>query len=210
FGPSIFGYKNPEEIDDYEYDPEKARQLLAEAGYPDGIILKFEGPRGRYMADAELTEAIAGMLAEVGVKTEITISEWGTFWPKTVNGEQEHLWLLGLGNTTLDAEYYYNLYLTSAGRGYYHKPEIDELIRMRSQARDLQVRRAALLQLHKTLVEEEPLCIFLWAQAELNAHRAAIVSWPPRGDECLALRFGPPHHGIQQQAAVPGVGLVPT
>jgi peptide/nickel transport system substrate-binding protein len=189
FGPSIFGYKNPEEIDDYEYDPEKARQLLAEAGYPDGITLKFEGPRGRYMADAELTEAIAGMLAEVGVKTEITISEWGTFWPKTVNGEQEHLWFLGLGNTTLDAEYYYNLYLSSAGRGYYHKPEIDELIRKSGQILDLEERREALHQLHKKLVEEEAPWIFLWDQADLYAHRADIVGWEPRSDERLDLRF---------------------
>jgi peptide/nickel transport system substrate-binding protein len=188
FGPSNFGYKNPGDIDDYEYDPEKARQLLAEAGYPDGITLKFEGPRGRYMQDAELTEAIAGMLAEAGIQTELTISEWGTFWPKTVGGEQEHLWFLGLGNSILDAEYYYNLYLSSEGRGYYHSPEIDELIRATGTIMDPDEREEALHQLHKKLVEEEAPWIFLWDQADLYARGADIVGWEPRSDERLDLR----------------------
>lgn len=188
FGPTIFGYKNPDDIDGYEYSPDKARELLAEAGYPDGITLKFEGPRGRYMQDAELTEAIAAMLAEAGIQTEITISEWGTFWPKTVEGNQEHLWFLGLGNTILDAEYYYNLYLSSEGRGYYHTPEIDERIRATGTIMDPDEREEALHQLEKTLVEEEAPWIFLWDQADLYAHGADIVGWEPRADERLDLR----------------------
>lgn len=183
FGPQVYGFDAGEPIEDYPYDPDRARELLAEAGYADGLTVEFEAPRGRYLNDAELAEAIAGMLSEVGVQTELTISEWGTFWPKTVEGNQQGLWFLGLGNTLNDAEYYYTLYLSSDGRGYYATDEMDERIRAQYAILDEAEREATLHEIHKTFVEEEAPWIFLWDQADLYATGADIVGWEPRADE---------------------------
>ena len=53
------------------YDPEGAKRLLAKVGYPDGFRLTVHGPNDRYVNDAKVTEAIAGMLTKVGIKCEV-------------------------------------------------------------------------------------------------------------------------------------------
>src|SRR5690606_34389096 len=65
---SVFGYA--EVGDYYQYDPAKARQLLADAGFGDGLKLTLHYQTGRYVRARELTEAIAGYLREVGIQAE--------------------------------------------------------------------------------------------------------------------------------------------
>src|SRR5690606_33276195 len=71
--PGIFGYTP---VGDYSHDPERARELLAEAGYPDGFSTTLYSPSGRYLQDIQSAEAIQGMLAEVGINAEIETLEW--------------------------------------------------------------------------------------------------------------------------------------
>lgn len=59
----------------YPYDPEKARQLLAEAGYSDGFEMTMDLPNGLFLRDKEVGEAIQAYLAEVGIKLNLQISE---------------------------------------------------------------------------------------------------------------------------------------
>src|SRR5690554_6673730 len=66
--PGIFGYTP---VGNYDYDPERARELLAEAGYADGFDTVLYTPSGRYLQDIQSVEAIQGMLAEVGINATI-------------------------------------------------------------------------------------------------------------------------------------------
>lgn len=63
-------YEHPD-LEPYPYDPERARALLAEAGYPDGFSTVLEHPVGRYMMDADVVQAIAADLAKIGVQVEL-------------------------------------------------------------------------------------------------------------------------------------------
>ncbi len=86
--PGLLGYND--DIVDYEYDPALARQLLADAGYPDGFECVFwVMPVSRpYMFDPpKIGEAIQSYLAAVGIKAEIFQIEWGTYLEKTEAGE---------------------------------------------------------------------------------------------------------------------------
>ncbi|MBL8698407.1 MAG: ABC transporter substrate-binding protein [Alphaproteobacteria bacterium] len=53
------------------YDPEGARKLLAEAGYPDGFGITLHAPNDRYPRDAQVAQAVAQMLARIGIRTEV-------------------------------------------------------------------------------------------------------------------------------------------
>ena len=67
-----------ESLKPYPYDPEKAKSLLREAGFPNGFTVNFTAPNGRYLQDKQVAEAIVGQLEKVGIKAELETIEWGT------------------------------------------------------------------------------------------------------------------------------------
>jgi len=76
FHQSMFGFS---EQKPYEYNPDKAKQLLSEAGYPNGFKVKMMSPTGRYLFDRQVAEAIQSYLAKVGVTVELFTPDWPTF-----------------------------------------------------------------------------------------------------------------------------------
>lgn len=93
--PSLWGWNG--NIKDREFNLDKAKQLLAEAGYPNGFKIKFWAmpvPRP-YMPDGvKIAEAIQQDLKKIGVEAEIVTMEWATYLEKTKAGEQE-MFMLG-------------------------------------------------------------------------------------------------------------------
>ncbi len=67
-------------IKPFGYDPEKAKKLLAEAGYPDGFEMEMAGPTGAYTNFEQVLEAIQGYLEAVGIKTSLKLMESGQYW----------------------------------------------------------------------------------------------------------------------------------
>ncbi|MEZ7173353.1 ABC transporter substrate-binding protein [Sporosarcina sp. OR05] len=102
--PSISGYN--EDIEPYEYNPEKAKELLAQAGYPDGFEMELWAmpvPRP-YMPDgAKVAEVIQSNLADIGVKAKIVSYEWPTYLDKASKGEAD-AFMLGWTGDNGDAD----------------------------------------------------------------------------------------------------------
>jgi len=88
--PAIWGYN--EDVDKYEYNPEKAKELLAEAGYPDGFettLWAMPNPRPYMPQPKKIAQAMQSHLKKVGIDAKIKSYDWGTYLDKTENGEHD-------------------------------------------------------------------------------------------------------------------------
>jgi len=68
------------------YDPEGAKKLLAEAGYPNGFEITLHGPNDRYINDAKIAEAVAQMLTRIGVKTTVETMTKAVYFSRASSG----------------------------------------------------------------------------------------------------------------------------
>lgn len=168
-GEGVFGYTN---LGIIEQDQEKARQLLAEAGYPDGFDTKIV-TTPRYEKGVEMAEVVKAQLAEVGVNAEIEVVEWSSFVPH-VDGltPEEFDWpifIMGCGSMTGDADSALRGLFTTTetgtnirNYGFYSNSEVDELIYAAAAETD-QVKRAEYYaRAGEILYREDPAGIWMW------------------------------------------------
>ena len=137
--PDVFGYSSPGA---YEYNPERAKELLAEAGYPDGFSTSL------WTSDSqtriEVCQAITAMLMEVGIECNVEVMEFGRFIEQTSNGDHD-MAIFGWTTSSKDADYtFYSLEHSSqqgapGNRTFINDPEVDALIEEARQTTDEQV-----------------------------------------------------------------------
>ncbi len=106
----------------YPYDPERARQLLADAGYPEGFKIKFELPEP-YATERRAGQVIAQQLAEVGIEVDLSVVEWGTWIQRIFLGGDYDMTIIGHSeprdiNIYGNPDYYYH----------YDNPRVRELL----------------------------------------------------------------------------------
>lgn len=109
------GLANPphdnKDLKPYAYDPAMAEKLLDEAGYPrDANGVRFEmtlqGPRGRYLNDANVTTAVGQYLSDIGVKTTVELYEWSSVYVPMIRAHDAGpMFFLGSGGGLWNAQY---------------------------------------------------------------------------------------------------------
>ena len=111
-------------------DPDRARKLLAEAGYPQGIDLVLNSPDGRYLKDKDVAEVVAAQLTKSSIRTRVKTHEWTTYLNQLVYPHKANpMYLIGWGNTTWDADGTLGpLFRSGNAQSNYHSPEFDALI----------------------------------------------------------------------------------
>src|SRR5881628_2349803 len=110
-------------------DVAKAKKLLADAGFPNGVEITLNGPQGRYVRDKEVAEAVTGQLAKSGIKATLRTHEFVAYLNNLIYKHKGGpVWLIGWGTPTLDAETIYGpLFRTGANLTSYSNPELDRL-----------------------------------------------------------------------------------
>ena len=93
----------------YAHDPARARRLLAEAGYPDGLEITLDSPAGRYQGDKEIAEALGGQWQKAGFKPKVRTAEWGSYFKRYLGKEFPDAYLLGTGGPMQDGDELFNL-----------------------------------------------------------------------------------------------------
>ncbi|HEU5320542.1 MAG TPA: ABC transporter substrate-binding protein, partial [Methylomirabilota bacterium] len=113
-----------------KFDADRARKLLAEAGFPQGVDLVLNSPDGRYLKDKEVAEAVSGQLTRAGIRTRVRTHEWTTYLNQLVYPHKANpMYLIGWGNTTWDADGTLTpLFRSGAPQANYHSPEFDALV----------------------------------------------------------------------------------
>ncbi|WP_292898448.1 MULTISPECIES: ABC transporter substrate-binding protein [unclassified Nitratireductor] len=170
---------NPQ-IKDYPYDPEKARALLAEAGYPDGFEITFKFPSGRYAQDREVSEAVAGMLGKVGVKTEMIALEPGEFLRQLRSKELAPMYFVGLAPQD-DPAFQASQYVSTWRYTTIANEELDALAEAGAKEMDLEKRRRIYQDMMALMHDEAPI-IFLYQGLDLYGTDAKLKNFLPRGD----------------------------
>jgi len=159
--PSVNGWDKSLN-DRYAYDPNEAKKLLADAGYPNGFTVGMNCPNDRYVNDEQICQAVAQMLARVGVKVNLLAETKSKYFAK-LQDFQRSFYMLGWTPDTYDSwNPLWNLIGThdqALGRGRfnygsYSNAKVDELIGQVQSEVDPKKRQAEISEAFKIHKEE--------------------------------------------------------
>ncbi|GAA5236008.1 ABC transporter substrate-binding protein [Verticiella sediminum] len=180
---NTFGH-NPD-IEARPYDPAKARELLAQAGYPQGFTTEIKTMSGRYLSDIDIANAAAGMMSEVGVKTTVNNLEAGVWSQLDRAREQGPIYQIGWFSVG-DADFSTVWYTEASKRNYWTSAEFDQLWKDGRSTLDDAERLKAYHRMMQIMYDEVP-SIFLFGLPRISARSAAVQGWTPARDSLLRL-----------------------
>lgn len=166
--PGVFGHDDS--LKPLAYDPEKAKELLKEAGYEDGFDTTIWTNDNQQRMD--MAVLMQDSLKAANINAEIEVVEWGAYLDQTANGEHD-MFILGLTNPVGDADYFltqlfHSDNLGEAGnRTFFVNDEVDALIEEARQEIDEEKRQALYTEIQEILIEEAPM-VYVHHQAYLS------------------------------------------
>ncbi len=179
-----FGF-NPK-LDPYPYDPQKAKTLLAQAGYPSGLKVELEIPIGRYLLAQEIGQAVAAMLESAGVQVQIKEMQFGPWLTKYRKaGQLGQMAYLGQAWSTLDADGLLTLFEPGNKYAYWNDEVFGRLLKEARTTTNPQKREALYAKATQRMRDEAPV-IFLFNQPITYAVSKAIV-WKARSDDWVRI-----------------------
>ncbi len=176
------------------YDPDMAEKLLDEAGYPraaDGVRfhIRLQGPRGRYLNDANVVQAIGQYLSDVGVATDVELLEWASVYsPLLRTKKMGPLFFLGQGGVTWNPLYDMSLFSTPDAATNYQSwkdPRWFDDWKLALSANTVEEARPVINRMLTLFHDEGP-----WLQLYFQPDFYGVsdrIEWTPRRDEEIDL-----------------------
>jgi peptide/nickel transport system substrate-binding protein len=176
------GY-DADQMEPFPYDPERAQELLAEAGYPDGFEITMGCPADGYININEVCQAIASNLGQIGVDVEVDFQTTNSFWSEP--------------NYAVTGPMYVDSWSSEFGEAYprlegalmpgnYYNTWVDErleaLVHDIERTVDRQARAALYQQMHQLMYEEPPF-IYLYQPMIFEATNSRVEGYQPRAAE---------------------------
>jgi peptide/nickel transport system substrate-binding protein len=182
--PGFGGYNHALKVP--PHDPERARKLLADAGFPNGFGLTIHCTNDRYVNDERVCQAIGQMLSRIGLKMQVETLPRSVFFPRATNHTSDDRFsfmLLGWGNSsTGDAGVVSNVLHTldkarglgTWNLGHHSNPALDKVVAQALSTMDLDKRYAALAEAMRIAMEDFAL-IPLYTQSVMVGARKGLT-----------------------------------
>ena len=178
-----FGYDAS--LTPYEYNPEKAKELLAEAGYADGITIPFLSRNGRYIKDKEIVETCAAYLEQVGIHCEVELVEGGVWQNRSENHGRKGIFYPGWSGRDADLVFYPQL-ASGQSQSYVSDEALDAMI-MEARTTMDEAKRLALYYEIDAYLYDQMFQIPLFQSPAIYGVNNAL-NWEPRNDDILSFR----------------------
>lgn len=174
--------RNPD-VKKYTYDPEMAKRLLTEAGYPNGFSAELQAYLGGALKDREFLQAVVADLKKINVNLDLKIMERAAF-NTMVKGRKNGAVYLRTTAGGFDMGIDLLLFRPShSGNGTKWEPKsFTDLYTKVLSTTDLKLRNEYSYQAQKLIMEEAP-WIFLWRQPEIYGISSKLKGFDPQGDE---------------------------
>jgi len=189
--PYQFGYD--ETLRPYPYDPDRAKKLLAEAGYAKGLKLNVNTSSGRYLLDKEVSQAIAGMLNRIGIETDFRVQEWGNYVRILTGKELKDIGFIGWKNSIFDAEGTFPPLISKDMEAckkdqfsYYINGEVVGMLDLARRLHDSERRKEIYRKVQRIIYDEAPF-IFLYQQVDNYGVSSKVRGFEAKSDEFIDL-----------------------
>lgn len=191
YSPEGFSGYDPS-IPASEYNPARAKELLAEAGYPDGFNLTLQCYNDRFSGDVQVCQALAAMFTAVGIRTAVDAMPSSVLFRRATgdeNGSEFSIYMAAYGTPTGSPFNFYVALLQTvdveAGTGSnnrmkYSNPEIDALIQQTGVTFDMEKREEMLKQISRLAVEDVAMPNILLTKSSWGVKSG--IELKPRGD----------------------------
>ena len=135
--PAFTKYFLPELVDKYPHSVEKAKELLAQAGYPNGFDMTISVPNN-YQPHMDTAEVVAEQLREAGINVTIQPVEWSTWLDTIYNGRQFQATVVGVDAANMTARAMLERFTSDYGKNFinYNNPAYDALFQQAINAQD--------------------------------------------------------------------------
>lgn len=184
-GPNGVGHNAA--LEAYPYDPDLARRLLAEAGYPNGFNIRWDGPSGAYVQDRATQEAVVAQLRDVGVIVDLNFLEQGAFIDGLLRGTLAPISFLNWNYfPIMDADFVYTWFVSTNATNIYANPRFDELFAASRAAVDPRARAEILDELAR-ITHEDPPGLYLYYPPDVFGLASEVVGFKGRPDAVIWL-----------------------
>ena len=186
--PGYVGYA-PDKITGYKYDPELAKKLLAQAGYPNGIDLDYNHPVGRWLNDRDVAAAIVDMCGKAGIRFKDKGVEFNTVSSLYSTQKATGMNMWSVGPLWLDPSFEWQVHFYSKGLYHYtNNAKMDELLdRLRTEV-DPAKRVPIAQEFEKYVVDDYCPWLFLYDEEHIYGVNKKL-NWTPSPFERMDLQF---------------------
>ena len=169
--PAFTKYFLPELVDKYPHDVAKAKELLAQAGYPDGFDMTISVPNN-YQPHMDTAEVVAEQLREAGINVTIQPVEWSTWLDTIYNGRQFQATLVGVDAANMTARAMLERFTSDYGKNFinYNNPAYDALFQKAINAQD-EAEQTDLYKQMETMLADTAANVYIQDLCDLVAMR---------------------------------------